>query len=60
MDPGASRPASACLVPVSEKYCAVQERIDTLDKGKRFVDPEWHDWGDVEEGGVTKPSTVLL
>lgn len=37
-----------------------KERIDTLDEGKRFVDPSWHDWGDVEAGGATKPSTVLL
>lgn len=37
-----------------------KERLDTLDSGKRYVDPSWHDWGDVEAGGVTKPSVVLL
>eukprot|EP00775_Hariotina_reticulata_P007634 gene7634-7836_t len=33
--------------------------LDTLDCGKRFIDHPWKDWGDVEEGGVAKPSRVL-
>ena len=38
----------------------VQARIDKLDEGKRFVDPEWHSWGDPEEGGAAKASRVIL
>eukprot|EP00878_Enallax_costatus_P042491 GHUV01049870.1.p1 GENE.GHUV01049870.1~~GHUV01049870.1.p1 ORF type:complete len:360 (+),score=108.37 GHUV01049870.1:232-1311(+) len=33
--------------------------LDTLDAGKRIVDFPWKNWGDVEEGGVPKPSRVL-
>lgn len=33
--------------------------LDALDCGRRFIDNDWHDWGDVEEGGVPKPSLVL-
>eukprot|EP00879_Flechtneria_rotunda_P030345 GHRR01032968.1.p1 GENE.GHRR01032968.1~~GHRR01032968.1.p1 ORF type:complete len:299 (+),score=105.12 GHRR01032968.1:711-1607(+) len=33
--------------------------LDTLDINKRFVNPPWANWGDVEEGGVAKPSKVL-
>ncbi len=33
--------------------------LDALDEGKRFIDYPWKDWGDVEEGGVAKPSIVL-
>lgn len=33
--------------------------LDALDAGKRFIDYDWKDWGDVEEGGVPKPSRVL-
>ena len=39
---------------------AVQAKLDTLDKGLRIVDCDWHDWGDVEEGGASKPSKVLV
>lgn len=37
----------------------LQVLLDTLDAGKRIVDFPWKDWGDVEEGGVPKPSRVL-
>jgi hypothetical protein len=30
-----------------------------METGKRFVDFPWKNWGDVEEGGVAKPSLVL-
>lgn len=47
-------------------YCAVaccvvwpQELLDTLDCHKRFINPAWKDWGDVEDGGILKPSRVL-
>lgn len=33
--------------------------LDTLDEGKRVNDFPWKNWGDVEEGGVAKPSRVL-
>ncbi|WIA20539.1 hypothetical protein OEZ85_004932 [Tetradesmus obliquus] len=33
--------------------------LDTMDAGKRFIDPKWKNWGDKEEGGVAKPSIVL-
>jgi hypothetical protein len=36
-----------------------QELLDTLDQHKRFIDPAWKDWGDVEDGGIPKPSRVL-
>ena len=39
---------------------AMQGNIDALDEGKRFVDCDWHDWGNAEEGGATKPSTVVF
>lgn len=39
--------------------CALQAALDTLDAGIRFVDYFWHNWGDVEQGGPTKPSRVL-
>ncbi|KAL3155073.1 hypothetical protein ABBQ38_011137 [Trebouxia sp. C0009 RCD-2024] len=34
-------------------------KLDTLDVGSRKVSPKWHDWGNVEEGGATKPSIAL-
>jgi len=37
----------------------VQARIDMLDEGRRFVDPDFHDWGDPEEGGAGKASRVI-
>jgi hypothetical protein len=36
--------------------------LDALDAGKRYIRVAWRseaDWGDVEEGGVLKPSLVL-
>lgn len=40
---------------------AHKARLDAMDKGKRFIDfPSWKVWGDVEEGGITKPSKVVL
>jgi hypothetical protein len=33
--------------------------LDTLDCHKRFINPSWKDWGDVEDGGIPKPSRVL-
>ncbi len=38
---------------------AMQELLDTLDCHKRFINPSWKDWGDVEDGGILKPSRVL-
>lgn len=38
---------------------AAKAKLDTLDSGIRKVTNEWHDWGDVEEGGASKPSKVL-
>ncbi|DBA80188.1 TPA: hypothetical protein ACH3X2_007656 [Trebouxia sp. C0005] len=38
---------------------AAKAKLDTLDSGIRKVNAEWHDWGDVEEGGASKPSKVL-
>lgn len=34
-------------------------KLDTLDSGFRTVDNDWHDWGNVEEGGASKPSKAL-
>ncbi|GAX80958.1 hypothetical protein CEUSTIGMA_g8393.t1 [Chlamydomonas eustigma] len=34
--------------------------LDTMDCNKRFIDFPWKNWGSAEEGGVTKPSTVVL
>jgi diketogulonate reductase-like aldo/keto reductase len=34
--------------------------LDALEKpGKRFIDPSFHVWADVEEGGAKKPSAVF-
>lgn len=33
--------------------------LDGLDQHKRFITPAWKDWGDVEDGGILKPSRVL-
>jgi hypothetical protein len=38
---------------------ALQEKLDALDCGRRFVDASWHTWDDAEEGGALKPSRVL-
>jgi hypothetical protein len=38
---------------------AVQVLLDTLECGKRFIDFPWKNWGDVEDGGVAKPSRIL-
>lgn len=37
----------------------LQALLDTLDQHKRFINPAWKDWGDVEDGGIPKPSRVL-
>lgn len=37
----------------------LQAKLDTLDVGSRKVSPKWHDWGNVDEGGATKPSIAL-
>jgi hypothetical protein len=37
----------------------MQVDLDTLDQHKRFINPAWKDWGDVEDGGVPKPTRVL-
>ena len=37
-----------------------QALLDGLDCGKRFIDFKWKQWGSAEEGGVTKPSTVVF
>ena len=37
----------------------MQVLLDGLDCGKRFIDFKWKQWGSAEEGGVTKPSTVV-
>jgi hypothetical protein len=37
----------------------LQVLLDTMEAGKRFVDFPWKNWGDIEEGGVAKPSLVL-
>ena len=37
----------------------MQALLDGLDCGKRFIDFKWKQWGSAEEGGVTKPSTVV-
>jgi len=34
-------------------------KLDTLDRGYRIISPEWHDYGNVEDGGAAKPSKVL-
>lgn len=39
---------------------AQKAALDALDCGKRFIDYTWKNWGDVEEGGVPKPSRVLV
>jgi hypothetical protein len=33
--------------------------LDTLDQHKRVVNPAWKYWGNVEDGGVPKPTRVL-
>jgi len=51
-----------CTIGLSGlNQCAlfVQAKLDTLDSGIRKVQAEWHDWGDIEEGGASKPSKVL-
>jgi hypothetical protein len=37
----------------------LQALLDELDQHKRFISPAWKDWGDVEDGGIPKPSRVL-
>ncbi len=44
---------------VNQCVWCVQAKLDTLDSGIRKVNAEWHDWGNVEEGGASKPSKVL-
>ena len=44
-----------CLPP-----CHIQALLDTLDCGKRYIHIPGSTWPDAEEGGVTKPSTVVL
>eukprot|EP00955_Chlamydomonas_euryale_P018386 195529-Chlamydomonas_euryale.AAC.1 len=39
---------------------AQKARLDEMDEGRRFVDFDWHEWAPAEEGGVTKPSTVVF
>ena len=34
-------------------------KLDGLDKHTRFLTPSWHNFEDPEQGGATKPSTVL-
>lgn len=34
--------------------------LDEMDEGTRFINFGWKDWGNVEEGGVIKPSLNLL
>jgi alcohol dehydrogenase (NADP+) len=36
----------------------VKAQLDALDCGKRTVNNDWHDWGNPEEGGATKPSST--
>ena len=52
-----SIPPHLCLF--SPWDTCMQAKLDTLDSGFRTVDPDWHDWGDVEEGGASKHSKVL-
>ena len=52
-EPSALDPTLPSLV------CSVQALLDGLDCGKRFIDFKWKQWGSAEEGGVTKPSTVV-
>lgn len=47
------------MLQTSQLVCCVQAKLDTLDEGARKVSPKWHDWGNVEEGGASKPSKVL-
>lgn len=56
--PGSSRCSLHC---VEDVLCCelLQVLLDTLDIGKRLCDMPGKDWGDVEEGGVPKPSKVL-
>ena len=56
----ARRVRYARCLGADEWWMHPQARIDKLDEGKRFVDPEWHDWGDPEEGGAAKASRVIL
>lgn len=48
----------AIIILYQSVWC-VQSKLDTLDAGARRVSPKWHDWGNVEEGGATKPSKAL-
>jgi len=33
--------------------------LDALDCGLRTISPAWHDWGNIEDGGVLKPTRVI-
>ena len=44
---------------MNSKDAVLQAKLDTLDMGYRTVTADWHDWGDVEEGGASKRSKVL-
>ena len=48
-----------CGVHTFQLVQCVQAKLDTLDEGARKVSPKWHDWGNAEEGGATKPSQAL-
>ena len=45
--------------PSPASPCCLQEKLDALDCGRRFVSPGWHTWEDPEEGGAAKPSALL-
>ena len=47
------------IYAVHQLLSPAQARIDKLDEGRRFVSPDWHDWGDPEEGGAAKASRVI-
>ncbi len=59
------RPLGCCqdvqhlTFPVRSLRPCTQNALDELDCGLRFIAPTWKDWGNPEEGGVTKPSLVL-
>ena len=36
-----------------------KSELDAIDSAKRFIDPSFHAWEDVEEGGAHKPSKVF-
>ena len=52
-------PPVAAAAAAAAAALFLQAKLDALDCGRRFVDCDWHQWEDPEEGGAPKPSLLL-